>query len=260
MQIIHSDDQVDISEVFSRPRLVPRCAAFHLIGGQSFDWKDDSEMDLAGVNGRATVWAHVNLYEPKVLMLSPPCTLYSQLMQLWAGNRWGRQGIKAGGLKLADFCPSAPSLPITKGNMTGTSFWNIQMAPVPGKKIVWLHLAPSQEFSFPVSISADLGCVARTPKNLSGKGHDWSTTSLKSMLSSTTSSVFVKSPTDRSRVLREASRFHRSVKRILPKWLTPCFLASRPQLVYRLWTEGFIAPGPKEKMMLLPCRTRFRSS
>ena len=115
------------------------------------------------------------------------------------------------------------------------------------KKIVWLHLAPSQEFSFPVSISADLGCVARTPKNLSGKGHDWSTTSLKSMLSSTTSSVFVKSPTDRSRVLREASRFHRSVKRILPKWLTPCFLASRPQLVYRLWTEGFIAPGPKEK-------------
>ena len=89
MQIIHSDDQVDISEVFSRPRLVPRCAAFHLIGGQSFDWKDDSEMDLAGVNGRATVWAHVNLYEPKVLMFSPPCTLYSQLTQLWGRKSMG---------------------------------------------------------------------------------------------------------------------------------------------------------------------------
>ena len=138
MQIIHSDDQVDISEGFSRPRLVPRCAAFHLIGGQSFDWKDDSEMDLAGVNGRATVWAHVNLYEPKVLMLSPPCTLYSQLMELWGRKSMGETRYQS---RRLDFCPSAPSLPITKGNITGTSFWNIQMAPVPGKKIVWLHIS-----------------------------------------------------------------------------------------------------------------------
>ena len=88
MEIV-SDDTVDVSELFSRPRLVPRCQFFNLIAGESFDWKDDEEMDLAGVNGRATVWNHINLYAPKVFVLSPPCTLYSALVNMWGRKAMG---------------------------------------------------------------------------------------------------------------------------------------------------------------------------
>eukprot|EP00435_Cladocopium_sp_Y103_P033240 s571_g8.t1 len=85
---IKSCDQVDVSELFSRPRLVPRCQFFDLIPGESFDMKDDEELDLGAVNGRASVWKHIDLYDPRVFLLSPPCTLFSQLMKLW-----GRQAI-----------------------------------------------------------------------------------------------------------------------------------------------------------------------
>eukprot|EP00435_Cladocopium_sp_Y103_P045429 s3507_g13.t1 len=85
---ILSCDQVDVSEFFSRPRLVPRCQFFDLIPGESFDFKDDEELDLAAVNRRASVWKHIDQYDPRVFLLSPPCTLFSQLMKLW-----GRQAI-----------------------------------------------------------------------------------------------------------------------------------------------------------------------
>lgn len=86
---IVSDDTVDVSEIFSRPRLVPRCQFFNLTAGESFDWKDDEEMDLAGINGRATVWNHIKLYVPKVIVLSPPCTLYSALVNMWGRKAMG---------------------------------------------------------------------------------------------------------------------------------------------------------------------------
>ena len=88
---IDSDDQVDVTELFSRPRLVPRCPIFHLIGGASFDLKDDSELDLGTVNGRASVWEHIRLYQPKVIVLSPPCTLFSQLMTMWGRKSMGEE-------------------------------------------------------------------------------------------------------------------------------------------------------------------------
>lgn len=69
---INSHDVVDVSELFSRPRLVPRCQYFSLVGGESFDVKDDEELDLGGVNGRASVWSHIRLYQPRVFILSPP--------------------------------------------------------------------------------------------------------------------------------------------------------------------------------------------
>lgn len=83
------DSRVDVCELFSRPRLVPRCGAFGLLGGASFDFKDDSEMDLGTVNGRAEVWQHLETKEPEVAVLSPPCTLFSALMRLWCRNSMG---------------------------------------------------------------------------------------------------------------------------------------------------------------------------
>lgn len=43
---IRSYDQPDVSELYSRPRLVPRCRFFDLAAGESFDVKDDGELDL----------------------------------------------------------------------------------------------------------------------------------------------------------------------------------------------------------------------
>lgn len=88
---IFSDDTVDVSELFSRPRLVPRCPFFNLVGGQSFDLKDDEDIDLGTVNGRASIWHHIALCQPKVMVLSPPCTLYSQLMHMWVRKRIGEE-------------------------------------------------------------------------------------------------------------------------------------------------------------------------
>lgn len=45
---IESCDQPDVSELYSRPRLVPRCQFFNLVPGESFDVKDDLEMDGLG--------------------------------------------------------------------------------------------------------------------------------------------------------------------------------------------------------------------
>ena len=81
--------RVDVCELFSRPRLVLRCGAFGLLGGNSFDFKDDSEMDLGTVNGRAAVWHHLETVQPEVAVLSPPCTLFSALMRLWCRESMG---------------------------------------------------------------------------------------------------------------------------------------------------------------------------
>ena len=88
---IYSCDQVDVSELFSRPRLVPRCESFDLVPGESFDFKDDEELDLGAVNGRASVWRHIDVYDPRVFLLSPPCTLFSQLMKLWGRQTIGEE-------------------------------------------------------------------------------------------------------------------------------------------------------------------------
>lgn len=92
---IESCDQPDVSELYSRPRLVPRCQFFNLVPGESFDVKDDLEMDLGAVNGRASVWKHISLYNPRVFMLSPPCTLFSQLMALWGRKSIGEEKYQA---------------------------------------------------------------------------------------------------------------------------------------------------------------------
>ena len=55
----------------------------------AIDFKDDSEMDLGTVNGRAAVWHHLETVQPEVAVLSPPCTLFSALMRLWCRESMG---------------------------------------------------------------------------------------------------------------------------------------------------------------------------
>ena len=130
---IDSDDQVDVSELFSRPRLVPRCSFYHLIGGASFDFKDDFELDLGTVNGRASVWEHIRLYQPKVMVLSPPCTLFSQLMMMWGRKSMGEEKYQRRLLearRLLDFAAEIAAFQMARNRFfifehpDGASSWN----------------------------------------------------------------------------------------------------------------------------------------
>ncbi len=82
---LDSQCQVDITELFSPPRLLQhnRIGAFNLRPGRSFDLLEGC--DLGTVEGRATVWRHLEVARPRVVITSAPCTMYSALM--WMRNR-----------------------------------------------------------------------------------------------------------------------------------------------------------------------------
>ena len=73
------EQAVDVSELFSPPRMTVRCSRFGLRPGASFDLLEGC--DLSSAAGRAQVWAHVKKFAPRVLVASPPCTMFSQLMR-----------------------------------------------------------------------------------------------------------------------------------------------------------------------------------
>ncbi len=68
----------DVAELFSQPRLTARAQHFGLQPGQHFDLATGA--DLATVHGRAAVWAYLEKFKPKCVVVSPPCTCFSQLM------------------------------------------------------------------------------------------------------------------------------------------------------------------------------------
>lgn len=71
----------DVAELFSPPRLTLVAWKFGLSGGSAFDLLCNH--DLATIAGRASVWAYVKKFKPRVLVTSAPCTMYSALYQLW---------------------------------------------------------------------------------------------------------------------------------------------------------------------------------
>ena len=73
------EQAVDVSELFSPPRMTVRRSRFGLRPGASFDLLEGC--DLSSAAGRAQVWAHVEKFAPRVLVASPPCTRFSQLMR-----------------------------------------------------------------------------------------------------------------------------------------------------------------------------------
>jgi hypothetical protein len=68
----------DVIEMFTNPRLVPLARAQGLKAIRSMD--RDNGWDLTKDDVIKTAFAEIKLRSPRVLMLSPPCTKFSKLM------------------------------------------------------------------------------------------------------------------------------------------------------------------------------------
>ena len=71
---------VDITEVYSPARVTKLCERYGLIPGDSFDLR--TGYDLSDPQTQARVVRRVNETKPKLLIGSPPCTMFSRLQQL----------------------------------------------------------------------------------------------------------------------------------------------------------------------------------
>ena len=71
---------VDMSEVFSPARVVKMCEKYGLTGGESFDLR--TGYDLSDPQVQARVIKYMQKEKPKLVIGSPPCTLFSRLQQL----------------------------------------------------------------------------------------------------------------------------------------------------------------------------------
>ena len=78
---------MDVSEIFSPPRVLPHASALGLRSGWSMDiaevdpWSGE-KWDLADRKNQARVIKLISQYKPEVLVLSPPCTMFSSLQYL----------------------------------------------------------------------------------------------------------------------------------------------------------------------------------
>ena len=91
LEVISDDDcaQPDssitiIAEVFSPPRITAQARKHGLQPGLAFDLT--SGTDLGTVEGRAQVWTYLKQSRPGLVVLSPPCTYFSTLMNLNKGK------------------------------------------------------------------------------------------------------------------------------------------------------------------------------
>ena len=75
-----SDSLTIIAEVFSPPRITVRATKHQLQCGKAFDLTCGT--DLGTVEGRAQVWTYLKQSRPGLVVLSPPCTYFSTLMNL----------------------------------------------------------------------------------------------------------------------------------------------------------------------------------
>lgn len=76
------ESHVDVVELFSPPRVVPACAALGLAAGISVDIQNDGT-DLSDPEHQHRIMSYIQRAKPKVTIISPPCTFYSQLNVLW---------------------------------------------------------------------------------------------------------------------------------------------------------------------------------
>ena len=80
---LHGTIQDDVVEVYSPPRVLEHATRLGLRGNLSADL--ETGWDLTKVQDRTSLMIQIKARRPKTLILSPPCTWFSTLMQLnWA--------------------------------------------------------------------------------------------------------------------------------------------------------------------------------
>ena len=70
----------DVTEVYSQPRIAAACAEAGLVGGSSFDLR--TGWDLSNPKEQRMATQVIMMESPKLLIGSPPCTLFSNLQNL----------------------------------------------------------------------------------------------------------------------------------------------------------------------------------
>ena len=75
----------DLMELFSIPRLVPVCQARGMLAEVSLDLETGWDCNVASM--RALAFKAIDNRKPRVVMLSPPCTMYSPLQRMWNEGR-----------------------------------------------------------------------------------------------------------------------------------------------------------------------------
>ena len=94
----------DVVELFSPPRLCPVAAAAGLQASLSIDI--ETGFDLREVAVQAAVMSELERRAPKCVVISPPCTWFSQLMKLWNVKRMEqgtRQKLEAEAMTMLNF-------------------------------------------------------------------------------------------------------------------------------------------------------------
>ena len=71
---------VDVTEVYSRPRIAAACQEAGLVGGSSFDLR--TGWDLSNPHQQRMAIQKIMAESPRLLVGSPPCTLFSILQNL----------------------------------------------------------------------------------------------------------------------------------------------------------------------------------
>ena len=78
----------DVLELFSPPRVVPRCKEQGLRAVMSIDLV--TGFDLLTLDGRQRAMHEVTKRRPTVIISSPPCTWFSAITQMWNAKRFSR--------------------------------------------------------------------------------------------------------------------------------------------------------------------------
>ena len=89
------EEQKDFAEVYSPPRVFFAATGRNLKTHISLSFDLANEFDFQTVASRADCLRSVEKWQPKFIMLSPPCTMYSPLQALWNLHKMSEETLKA---------------------------------------------------------------------------------------------------------------------------------------------------------------------
>ena len=77
MHLDHLGETVDLTELFSPPRLTGKCELFGLKPGSAIDLRTDPNLGLRKSEDVKRLWHVLEKEQPLLVVRSPPCTMFS---------------------------------------------------------------------------------------------------------------------------------------------------------------------------------------